>query len=64
MTSAILGTPVWVWLVLAYTVWVGLRATKPRALTPAAIVVLPAVLLLVSAWPLVANATALVPALA
>uniref|UniRef100_UPI000E73710E hypothetical protein n=1 Tax=Teichococcus vastitatis TaxID=2307076 RepID=UPI000E73710E len=50
MMSILVGTPIWVWLLLAYTVRAGIRASRQRTVRPSAVAVLPFVLLAISLW--------------
>jgi hypothetical protein len=43
MPEALTGAPLWVWPLLAYVIWVGLRATRPRTVTPMELLALPLV---------------------
>ncbi len=49
MIDVILGTPVWVWLVLAYALWQGYSSTRARSTHAVGIAVLPLLFLALSA---------------
>ena len=47
--QTILHTPFWVWLLLAFLLWRGWQRTKPQLVSPATLVVMPLVTLLLAA---------------
>lgn len=48
MAAVVVGTPAWVWLLLAFVVYRGLNATLPRRVHPLSPVLLPAIMMLIS----------------
>ncbi|MET3899462.1 hypothetical protein ABIB57_003417 [Devosia sp. UYZn731] len=50
ITQIIIHTPAWVWLVLALLVWRGLKSAQPRSVGLGKLLLLPAALVLVSAY--------------
>ena len=56
ITQIIIHTPTWVWAVLALLVWRGLKSTQPRDVGPGKLVLLPLVLVGLSAYGILSGA--------
>jgi len=48
MAAVVMGTPAWVWLLLAFVVYRGMNATLPRRAHPMSPVLLPAIMMVIS----------------
>jgi hypothetical protein len=53
LLNIITGTPWWVYLILAYVLYVGIRALKPRTMSVNRIFIIPLIILALSLWFLI-----------